>query len=511
MARVIRRHARVLPWVRAVTATAGMAWALGSMSFSPAAVGWLAAAVTGALMLGPSVAAVLTGVAAMSIPLAAASLAFGVAFLIAGALAAGFLARDHGGVFLIILASVLGVVAGPAWAAAVLAGYLYGASTGAAAAVSACVVIELAGLLTGVDSLGVLVTGGLPPAFLNFGALPEPLLAFGWVSDGIASAGDDAQALLNTLSTAGDVPLLVLQPLFWGAGAAVAGSLRCTAGAKHSLAKSAAAVTVGVLVAGGGSLAATALMATAEPGTPATVALAGSLAVALGVVALTELVFSRYVVVEPGAAAQSTMRAEDAEVDELLRLISEAEDELSTKHTTQAVVMITDMKSFSAMTEEEGSYTSAKLVQRHRDLLLPVIEAHKGSGKSTGGDGLVAAFDSPKRAVKAAIEMQKTLERYNAGHGDERDILVRVGIASGEVVLDSGGRPFIGTGLNLAARVMNLGDGGCIMVTRPVADGSKQTCLHSHGEFSLKNIAEPVEVIEVLWSDTRPPTPPPRK
>jgi len=101
--------------------------------------------------------------------------------------------------------------------------------------------------------------------------------------------------------------------------------------------------------------------------------------------------------------------------------------------------------------------------------------------------------------------MQRALQEYNHSHPDEWDISVRVGIASGDVVLDRAGRPLIGNVLNLAARVMNLADGGCILVTRSIADSGRgaKVRLHSHGTFTLKNIAEPVEVIEVLWSDER--------
>ena len=127
--------------------------------------------------------------------------------------------------------------------------------------------------------------------------------------------------------------------------------------------------------------------------------------------------------------------------------------------------MITDMKSFSRMTEEDGSVATAKAIQRHRDLLLPIIQRHNGSGKSTGGDGLVSAFESRADALLAAVEMQRALRAHNAAHPDEREIWVRMGIASGEVVLDKGGRPFIGAGLNLAARVMNLADGGQVFST----------------------------------------------
>jgi class 3 adenylate cyclase len=511
VARVVRRHSQALPWIRAMMMTVGTATALGVMSFDPSVLGYLLAVGTGVLMLVSPVAAVLTSLVIMTNPLAASSLLVGAVFLIAGVLAIQFLARDGAGVFLVILMSLVCVLFGPAWAAAVLAGYLLGATTGAVAAVVACVVILLGGLLTGNSSVGVLVTGGLPPAFLSFDSAAQPLTAWvGWVTGGVQSVPEDAAALVDTYMRSGDVPLMVLQPLFWGAGAAVAGSLRCTPSTQHRLVKGAIAVAAGTAVVAVSSLIAVSLLASVRPSGSMILASVGSLAVALAVVALSEMVFTPVVVRPSTLSGTSTMRTEDAEVDELLRLISTAEEALSTKHTTEAVVMITDMKSFSAMTEEEGSFTSAKLVQRHRDLLLPVISAQKGSGKSTGGDGLVAAFATPKQAVRAAIEMQHVLERYNRSHADERDIWVRIGIASGEVVLDSGGRPFIGTALNLAARVMNLGDGGCIMVTRPVADAAKQPtfCLHSHGEFTLKNIAEPVEVIEVLWSDDRTPCPP---
>lgn len=510
MSKVARRYAQALPWLRAVLMTAGTAWMLGAMSFAPSAVGWLAAAAAGALMLAGPVAAVATSVVAMALPVAAASLVTGVVFAVVALASVTYLARHHGTVFLLVLAAAVGVVAGPAWAAAVLAGYLLGAPQGATVALLACAVIEISGLLTGAESIGVLATGGTPPPYLAFDALPASLLSLSWISAGLRSVNDDMSALISVVAEAKDIPLLVIQPLLWSVGAALAGSLRALPGAPKGLSRGAFAVIAGTAAMAAGSAIASGFLGDAEPETSFPLAALTSVVAALAVVALSEIVFTPQVVCPPARAVPGSMRAEDAEVDELLRLISTAEEELSSKHTTEAVVMITDMKSFSAMTEEEGSFTSAKLVQRHRDLLLPVISAHKGSGKSTGGDGLVAAFASAKQSVGAAIEMQRVLEEYNGAHNDERDILVRIGIASGEVVLDTGGRPFIGAALNLAARVMNLGDGGCIMVTRPVADSAKQhaSCLHSHGEFTLKNIAEPVEVIEILWSTDRAPTPP---
>ncbi|MRR12941.1 hypothetical protein EG835_10870, partial [bacterium] len=273
-----------------------------------------------------------------------------------------------------------------------------------------------------------------------------------------------------------------------------------------------AAVAAGIVTLTAGTAAAQQVLSpTAVPiGSMATAALT-SLVVALAYVAVWEYVFPKVIVKQSAAVRPGTMSTEDADVDELLRLIATAEDELASKHTTQATVMITDMKSFSKMTEEEGSFVSAKTIQRHRDLLLPVIEKHGGHGKSTGGDGLVAAFQSPTNAVTAATEMQALLRERNATHASERAIIIRIGIAMGEVVLDKGGRPFIGNGLNMAARIMNLGDGGQVFVSRDVADALGEipgVRTADHGDYTLKNIAEPVRLVEVLWADDQEPTPP---
>ncbi|MRR13224.1 adenylate/guanylate cyclase domain-containing protein, partial [bacterium] len=129
--------------------------------------------------------------------------------------------------------------------------------------------------------------------------------------------------------------------------------------------------------------------------------------------------------------------------------------------------------------------------------------AHKGNGAATGGDGLVACFRAPADAVAAAIEMQRVLEGYTGSDRSPHELSVRIGIASGEVVVDAAGVPFLGAALNLAARVMDLADGGRIMITSYIssAAGLEPEQLHRHGEFKLKNIAEPIPVAEVLWKD----------
>lgn len=81
-----------------------------------------------------------------------------------------------------------------------------------------------------------------------------------------------------------------------------------------------------------------------------------------------------------------------------------------------------------------------------------------------------------------------------------REMSVRIGIADGEVVLDAGGRPFIGAALNLAARVMDMADGGQIF-TREIAKsaGLTEPAVISRSRHLLKNISAETEIVEVMW------------
>ena len=491
-----RRNGRALPYVYATLFALAAFGIFRLTGFYAAWVTVLLAAAVGLLALAsPSVAA-LAIVIGGSIPLVAADIVAGIAVMIAGLLLTQYLAEGRAVGFLLVVLLVLVVPVHAEWALAALAGYLLGRGRGALTAAAMCAAIEAAGLLLGHTAIGSVTTGGTAPGLIDLASIPAGSLSFAWLRAAIDAA--DAGQLLAVFRDAAHVGALVVQPIIWALAAFVSGSMRGVDARLRSLAGVTAAV--GVLAAGTAALRLTLGIGTA--GIPAAAVV--SLLAALAVAALYEFVFplQRPAVVQ--AAPAHGTRAEDADVDDLLRVIASAEDELATRHRTEAVVMITDMKSFSAMTEDIGSLESAKIVQRHRDMLLPVIDRHGGHGKSTGGDGLVAAFDSADNALGAAVEMQRTLEEYCRSESSCAELLVRVGIAAGEVVLDKGGRPFLGAALNLAARVMDLADGGRIMTTGGVVSalGSPSPfLLHAHGEYKLKNIAEPQPVIEVLWRD----------
>lgn len=509
MTRIARKNSAAIRWIRAGFIAACIASSLPAFRFYP---DWLTAALAlaaFALAMWTPAVAVLAAIAALALPIAAADFIAGAALCVVGfAIAQSLSSKDAAGaVALLLVAASLPL--GVGFAGPVLAGYLLGLREGVIGAGLGAAAAIAAGAVLGVPRIGVMLTGSQPShAALALGTPPENPLSFAWLSESVSRA--DPSRMVDALAAAGPTWALVAQIALWAGAAAAAAWLRGADKPANERIRTLIGLALLTILAAGGSAAVWHLSGQGIAFSELAKQAAASALLAAAVGAASEWLFPLTAIAAPAhASAQTSLRTEEADVDELLRLIASAEEELASRHTKTSVVMLTDLKAFSRMTERLGSVECAKVVQRHRDVLLPIIERHGGKGKPTGGDGLVAAFDNARDAVAAAIEMQHAIEQLGSEAVIPEELAVRIGIASGEVVVDAGGRPFLGAALNLAARVMSLADGGRVFVSGDVARAATGVAatLHSHGEFELKNIARPVEVVEVLWKDGLAPQP----
>ena len=131
----------------------------------------------------------------------------------------------------------------------------------------------------------------------------------------------------------------------------------------------------------------------------------------------------------------------------------------------------------------------------HDEVLRAAIEAHDGFLFSHTGDGVVAAFASPRSAVDAAVAAQRALE-----------LPVRMGMATGEAELRDG--DYFGTVLNRAARVMAAGHGGQILVADSTAVLLSGVDLLDLGPRRLRDVPTPVGVFQVRAPGLRTEFPP---
>ena len=120
----------------------------------------------------------------------------------------------------------------------------------------------------------------------------------------------------------------------------------------------------------------------------------------------------------------------------------------------------------------------------HDDVLRSAIETHGGRLFKHTGDGVCAAFASPRSAVDAAVTAQRALE-----------LPVRMGLATGEAELR--GADYFGAVLNRAARVMAAGHGGQILLADSTAGVLTGIDLVDLGPRRLRDLPGAIGIFQV--------------
>jgi adenylate cyclase len=157
-----------------------------------------------------------------------------------------------------------------------------------------------------------------------------------------------------------------------------------------------------------------------------------------------------------------------------------------------------DVVGYSRLMEDNEEATIQTL-NAYRNSMSTLIEQHRGRVVDMTGDNLMAEFSSVVDAVRCAVETQKEIKERNADLPENRRMLFRIGVNLGDIV-EEGDRIY-GDGVNIAARLEGLAEGGGICISGTAYDQLKnklQLGYHYLGEHSVKNIAAPVRVYKVL-------------
>lgn len=161
-----------------------------------------------------------------------------------------------------------------------------------------------------------------------------------------------------------------------------------------------------------------------------------------------------------------------------------------------AAIMAIDMVGFSRHMQRDEGATLTALRSARGEVIDPAIAKRGGRIFKTTGDGVLAEFASVVGATQSALDIQLGL-KPPAGEGAPG--VFRIGVSLGEVVVD--GDDVYGDGVNLAARLEGVAAPGGIAVSPPVreqSEGKIAARFVSRGRVALKNLAEPVEVFDVV-------------
>jgi adenylate cyclase len=163
-----------------------------------------------------------------------------------------------------------------------------------------------------------------------------------------------------------------------------------------------------------------------------------------------------------------------------------------------SAVLSADVKGYSRLMGEDESGT-VRTLKEFREIMAKLIQRYRGRVVDSPGDNLLAEFSSVVDAVDGAVEIQKQLKLRNDELPEARRMEFRIGVNLGDVVED--GENIYGDGVNIAARVESLADGGGICISGTSYDqiGKKLPFGYEYlGEQSVKNIEKPVRVYRVL-------------
>jgi adenylate cyclase len=161
-------------------------------------------------------------------------------------------------------------------------------------------------------------------------------------------------------------------------------------------------------------------------------------------------------------------------------------------------ILSADAVGYSRLMAEDEEAT-VRTITAYRKVVATIVEKHRGRVVDSPGDNILAEFASAVDAVRGGVEIQEELKARNAELPENRRMDFRIGINLGDVIHEE--ERIYGDGVNIAARVEGLADGGGICVSGTMYEHIKNKLALGYqylGEHSIKNIPEPVRVYRVL-------------
>jgi len=154
-----------------------------------------------------------------------------------------------------------------------------------------------------------------------------------------------------------------------------------------------------------------------------------------------------------------------------------------------ATVLFTDIVDSTRLAAELGDSRWRRLLEEHQELTRSCLERFSGREIKSTGDGFLATFDGPTRAVECARAI--TAEMPSLG------VEVRAGLHAGEVELM--GEDVGGIAVHVAARISALSGAGEVLVSRTVRDLAAGSGIEfgSAGRHALKGVPDEWDVYRV--------------
>jgi adenylate cyclase len=182
-----------------------------------------------------------------------------------------------------------------------------------------------------------------------------------------------------------------------------------------------------------------------------------------------------------------------------LRLFVQGSDPVTEERAKRklSAILSADVKGYSRLMGDDELAT-VRTLEAYREMIAEVIRNYSGRVVDSPGDNLLAEFASVVDAVESAVEIQNELKAKNDELSEDRKMEFRIGINLGDVIEE--GERIYGDGVNVAARIEGLAEGGGICISGTAFDQVETKLgldFEYLGEQTVKNIQKPIRAYRV--------------
>jgi class 3 adenylate cyclase len=183
----------------------------------------------------------------------------------------------------------------------------------------------------------------------------------------------------------------------------------------------------------------------------------------------------------PGADHSWWTQGRDAILDELEELVTGARP-VPEPNRVLATVLVTDIAGSTERVRALGDRAWADLLARHRAAVRRELERFRGREVDTAGDGFLATFDGPARAIRCAVAIRRAMRALG--------LELRTGVHTGECELL--GDRVAGIAVHTSARISALAAPNEVLVSATVRDlvSGSGIVFEDRGEHELKGVGE---------------------
>jgi class 3 adenylate cyclase len=164
-------------------------------------------------------------------------------------------------------------------------------------------------------------------------------------------------------------------------------------------------------------------------------------------------------------------------------------------------ILFSDMVDYAGTTERIGDQASLRRLHEHHRIVRQALQRYGGREVKVQGDGFMIAFSGAARAMRCAMEIQRTFRDHAPAAGED-PIAVHIGINTGDAVVE--GDDYIGHTVIVASRLADAAAPGEILVSslsEQLVAGSGEFVFGAPRETRLKGMTRPQMSVSLRWTD----------